>query len=229
MSYSPELATAYAQRRNEYSKTDHEVLDALSKYGVINKTILDLGCGDGRHAVAIKNMGASRVIGIDDSVDMIRMANERKRAAQATDIEFTQADGQNIPLPDQSCDIVFSNFVFHYFEDSAKLFKEISRVLKPGGIIVATFNITHIAPEAKHLLNTNMPIRLGGKDSAIVVQNLIKSNREIVRALHINGFIIKERRKLNHVTAYVDDSFKHKDKIEKIAIICIAQKLPKQE
>jgi len=94
-------------------------------------TVLDLGCGIGR---ITENMvdDFRKVIGIDISSEMIRQAKERVKGA-----EFIETDGYTIPLKDNYVDFVFSYLVFQHFKERKMVeanFKEVYRVLKPGGL-----------------------------------------------------------------------------------------------
>ena len=142
MTYSPELAKNYSQKREQFNETDTVFVNALNEIGVKDKSIIDLGCGDGRHARLIKEMGATHVTGVDVSEKMIELAKEKTE--NNPDVTFFVADGRNLPLENESTDIVISNFVIHYFHDANEIFTEISRVLKVGGHFIGTFNITDV-------------------------------------------------------------------------------------
>lgn len=92
-----------------------------------NVTVLDIGCGAGNSTSKISETGA-KVIGIDFSQKMIDQANSAYQG-----ITFKQSDAENIPLEDNSMDVVIANFVVHHFAEPNKVFKEINRVLKPNG------------------------------------------------------------------------------------------------
>jgi ubiquinone/menaquinone biosynthesis C-methylase UbiE len=222
MKYSSDLASNYSKNREEYNETDSVILNALKNIGVEDKKVLDLGCGDGRYALTIRELGASQVIGIDVSEKMIDLA--RKNTAQDSNIILMVADGRNIPVEDGSMDLVFSNFVIHYFSDTKEIFTEIYRVLKNGGSFIGTFNVTDVEPGFEYLYNSMMPIRLGHNDESIIVQNLIKSKEEIIKTVTELGFIINEEKELDHPNAVVDDSFKNKSNIIKHTIMLNIQK-----
>ena len=93
----------------------------------INDSVLDIGCGAGNSTKIINDTGAN-VIGIDFSQKMIDQANSVYQ-----DITFMQSDAENIPLEDNSIDVVVSNFVVHHLAQPNKVFEEINRVLKPNG------------------------------------------------------------------------------------------------
>ncbi|OGM56169.1 hypothetical protein A3E46_02280 [Candidatus Woesebacteria bacterium RIFCSPHIGHO2_12_FULL_46_16] len=97
-------------------------------------TILDYGCGTGRLMEFMAN-DFNKVIGVDISATMV--AEGKQRLRELTNVEFMETDGQYIPLPDKSIDIVFSYLVFQHIKERGMVeqtFKEIFRVLAPGGI-----------------------------------------------------------------------------------------------
>ncbi len=227
MKYSPELATDYSQNREQFNETDKDFVGALESIGIQGKKVIDLGCGDGRHARLIKEMGANRVTGIDANEKMIELA--KSKTTENTDVIFLIADGRNLPVESNSTDIVVSNFVIHYFANAKEIFNEISRVLKDDGYFIGTFNITDVEKGFEYLYNQPMPIRLGQGEGSIVVQNLIKSNQEIQEAITESGLIIKEEKELDHPNATVDDSFPDKAHIQKHAVMMILQKTNPRE
>lgn len=226
MKYSPELATDYSQKREQFNETDKVLVAALEFVGVEDKEIVDLGCGDGRHARLIKEMGAAHVTGVDVNEKMIEIAKEK--SAENPDVTFLVADGRSLPVEGSSTDIVVSNFVVHYFPDAKEIFNEISRVLKDEGYFIGTFNITDVEAGFEHLHNQQMPIRLGQGEGSIVVQNLIKSRQEIETAIKEAGFTVKEEKELDHPNANIDDSFPDKARLQKHAVMMVLQKLARR-
>jgi SAM-dependent methyltransferase len=105
------------------------------------EVVVDLGSGGGLDVfLAARKVGPDgRAIGIDMTSDMIALA--RKNAQSATDssgnllrnVEFLESTIDSIPLPDASVDCVISNCVINLAPDKAAVFREIARVLKPGG------------------------------------------------------------------------------------------------
>ncbi len=92
-----------------------------------NISVLDIGCGAGNSTKMISETRAD-VIGIDFSEKMINVAKN-----VYPNITFKQSDAENIPLEDNSTDVVIANFVVHHFAEPSKVFKEINRVLKSNG------------------------------------------------------------------------------------------------
>lgn len=99
------------------------------------ETVVDLGSGGGLDVfLAAKKVGSTgRVIGIDMTAAMIERARANALAGGYANVEFHQAGIDNLPLPEASVDCVISNCVLNLAEDKPAVFREIFRVLKPGG------------------------------------------------------------------------------------------------
>lgn len=98
-------------------------------------TILDLGSGAGLDAfLAAKKVGSSgRVIGVDMTEEMIKKARANAKNYNYKNVEFELGDIENLPIKDNSVDIIISNCVINLSPDKLKVFKEAYRVLKAGG------------------------------------------------------------------------------------------------
>ncbi len=97
------------------------------------KSCLDAGCGGGRYCIAMAREGASEVVGIDVGVEGLEDA--RKRAADYRQLSFREASVLELPFDDARFDFVFCSGILHHTTDPEKGFKELCRVLKPGGKI----------------------------------------------------------------------------------------------
>lgn len=102
---------------------------------VSGQTVLDVGCGAGADAcVAALHVGnAGKVIGVDCTPAMINKARKISIHSALNNIEFYEADIINLPISDNSIDVVISNGAINLSEDKDKVFHELYRVLKPGG------------------------------------------------------------------------------------------------
>lgn len=98
-------------------------------------SVLDLGSGAGNDCfVARAIVGESgKVTGIDFTEAMLEKARKNNEKLGYQNVEFVQGDIEEMPLPDNSFDVVISNCVLNLVPDKEKAFKEIFRILKPGG------------------------------------------------------------------------------------------------
>lgn len=99
---------------------------------VKDQLVLDYGCGSGDDSIMIANRGGN-VIGVDISPDLILLAEKRLKAHNLADkAEFRVGSAHDLPLEDESVDVVFGMAILHHLDlDLAS--KEVFRVLKKGG------------------------------------------------------------------------------------------------
>jgi SAM-dependent methyltransferase len=103
--------------------------------------VLDLGCGPGHLTVRLgRRRPDLRITGADVDPAMVdRAATNAARAFRRKapgKPAFLVADAADLPFPDASCDLVVSTFSLHHWDDPARSFAEIHRVLRPGGRLV---------------------------------------------------------------------------------------------
>ncbi len=99
------------------------------------ETVVDLGCGGGLDVLlAAKKVGPTgKAIGIDMTPEMIDRARRNAASQQLPNVEFHLSTIDKLPLPDASVDCVISNCVINLAPDKGAVFREVYRVLKPGG------------------------------------------------------------------------------------------------
>lgn len=98
-------------------------------------TVLDLGSGAGNDCFVARAAAGEtgKVIGVDFTPEMIRKARLNAEKLGFNNVEFRQGDIEDLPVSDDSVDVVVSNCVLNLVPDKAKVFSEIERVLRPGG------------------------------------------------------------------------------------------------
>jgi len=96
---------------------------------------LDLGSGGGIDVLlSAKHVGPTgKAYGLDMTDDMLSLARENQKLAGVTNVEFLKGEIENIPLPDNSVDVIISNCVINLSVDKDRVLREALRVLKPGG------------------------------------------------------------------------------------------------
>jgi len=99
------------------------------------QTVLDLGSGGGIDVLlSARRVGPfGKAYGLDMTDDMLALARENQHQAGATNVEFLKGEIENIPLPDNSVDVIISNCVINLSSDKSRVLREAFRVLRPGG------------------------------------------------------------------------------------------------
>ena len=101
------------------------------------EVVLDLGSGGGIDVLlSAKRVGPTgKAYGLDMTDEMLELANKNAAEAGATNVEFLKGYIEEIPLPDSSVDVIISNCVINLAADKNAVFREMRRVLRPGGRI----------------------------------------------------------------------------------------------
>jgi SAM-dependent methyltransferase len=142
------------------------------------QVVLDLGSGGGIDVLlSAKRVGPTgKVYGLDMTDEMLALANANKRRAAIDNVEFLKGDIEQIPLPDESVDVIISNCVINLSADKRKVLAEAFRVLKPGGrFAVSDVVVRGFVPEE---VRTNMELWIGCVAGALEEQEFIRLLRE---------------------------------------------------
>jgi ubiquinone/menaquinone biosynthesis C-methylase UbiE len=125
------------------TKSSFAYRDSILFQNIKGLTVLDYCCGNGEIAIEMAKQGAAKVYGIDISTVAIENAQNLARDAGVEKVCFFKVmDAEHTEFPDQTFDIIHEYGALHHLELSAA-FKELARILKPGGKVVCTEALRH--------------------------------------------------------------------------------------
>lgn len=158
--------------------------------------VLDLGSGAGIDCfLAAKKVGsAGKAIGVDMTKEMVERARENAERQGIKNVEFVLGEIENLPLPDNSVDIITTNCVVNLTPDKSKAFKEAYRVLRPGGKIYLSDIV--LLEELSEEQKNNKDLLSGCVAGALLKEDYLSKIKDAdfkVRILHENKEISKKQ------------------------------------
>jgi ubiquinone/menaquinone biosynthesis C-methylase UbiE len=137
--------------------------------------VLDLGSGAGFDCfLASAKVGKKgKVIGVDMTPEMIEKARKNARKGNYTNVEFRLGDIENLPVEDDSVDVIISNCVINLSPDKETVFQESFRVLKPGGRMMVSDIV--LLKELPDFLKNSVQAYIGCLSGAIKKEDYLKS------------------------------------------------------
>jgi SAM-dependent methyltransferase len=183
------------------------------------EVVLDLGSGGGIDVLlSARRVGPTgKAYGLDMTDEMLALANENKRKSGIGNVEFLKGEIENIPLHDNSIDVIISNCVINLSADKDKVLREAFRVLKPGGRFAVSDVVTRgeINPEIRKSILLWVGCIAGALDeneyrSKLAVagfQDIEVEPTRVYRAEEAKDILATEGLDMNVVAAEVDGKF----------------------
>lgn len=152
-----------------------------------DKKVLDIGCGTGREIGLLKEHTKADFTAADISEEMLKITKKKH-----PDVETVQADINSMPFKDEEFDVVVAAFVIVHIKNIHKAFKEVDRVLKPGGIFVLT-NI-----------NQRKAPKLQVENEKIVIKSFYHIPDHVTKALKESFFEIEKEEFVEENGAWIN-------------------------
>ncbi len=191
---------------------------ALAKLN-LGETVLDLGSGGGIDVLlSARRVGPNgKAYGLDMTDEMLDLANANKRKAGTENVEFLKGEIENIPLPDNTVDVIISNCVINLSADKDRVLREAFRVLKPGGRFAVSDVVTRgeMAPEVRQSVLAWVGCIAGaleeneyrGKLSAAGFEQVEIEPTRIYRVADAREFLSSSGIDVDAIAAHVDEKF----------------------
>jgi ubiquinone/menaquinone biosynthesis C-methylase UbiE len=166
------------------------------------ETVLDLGAGGGFDVfIAGRKVGATgRAIGVDMTPEMLMKARKNiahyRRETGLDNVEFRLGEIEHLPVADHSMDVIISNCVINLSPDKPQVWREMARVLKPGGRI-AVSDMALLKPLPAEILKL-VEARIGCVAGAV----LVSETGEMAKAAGLTDVVLKP--KAGYVEALTD-------------------------
>ena len=185
------------------------------------ETVLDLGSGAGFDCfLAANKVGKNgRVIGVDMTPEMIEKARENARKGNYENVEFRLGEIENLPVADNSVDVVISNCVIVLSPDKRRVFSEAFRVLKPGGrLLISDIVLLRQLPD---FLKNSIEAYIGCVSGAITKNEYIKEIKTAgfhdVKIINETSFAIEHITSSQTVSSIIDKFKIPPEKVKEIA------------
>jgi arsenite methyltransferase len=143
------------------------------------EVVLDLGSGGGLDSFLAANIVGKkgRVIGVDMTPEMIERARENAREGGYRNVEFRLGEIENLPVADNHVDVVISNCVINLVPDKRRAFREVFRVLKPGGRLMISDLV--LLKELPDVIKNSVAAYVGCIAGAIMRDEYLEAIKEV--------------------------------------------------
>ncbi len=157
--------------------------------------VLDIGTGPGRLALHVARIIGNEglIYGIERSPGRINIAKRRAESQQASNAVFVTGDGYDLSrFNDNFFDTVYLNSVIHWFKNKKTLLQEVNRVLKPGGTLGFTSQITNYPKRDLREIGDSLLKKKGYFDSTLITVSYPVTDEEVRKLLEQTGFVVRK-------------------------------------
>src|SRR2546427_6595188 len=162
------------------------------------EVVLDLGSGGGIDVLlSARRVGpAGKAYGLDMTDEMLALARANQQKAGADNVEFLKGEIEQIPLPDNSVDVIISNCVINLSADKDRVLREAFRALKPGGRFAVSDVVTRgeIAPEIRRSVLLWVGCVAGALDENEYRDKLVAAGFEQITIEPTRGYRVEDAR-----------------------------------
>ena len=191
---------------------------ALAELNAV-EIVLDLGSGGGIDVLlSARRVGPTgKAFGLDMTGEMLALAEENRRKSGLTNVHFLKGEIENVPLPNNSVDVIISNCVINLSGDKDRVLKEAFRVLKPGGRFAVSDIV--VRGEVPQAIRKSMELWVGCVAGALSDQDYLaklaaagfeKASIEVTRVYSIEDvreFLSAQGDEVNRLADQVDGKF----------------------
>lgn len=187
--------------------------DLFTSQEVEGKSVLDLGCGNGRYAEFFCKKNAKRVVGTDLNDSMIELLKKRKQEKDLKQLEVVKSDMNNMDVKESEFDFIFSHFSLVHAKDIEKVISDLKKALSVGGkILIATSIISSLREGViKELPREPVPVIINMNNQQVKVSDFIYTTKEYKSAVEKAGLEIEIMEEFLTEEISVDPSVPNKD------------------
>lgn len=196
------------------SEDDKYLIDTLP-LDLKRKSVLDMGCGNGRYSELFCRLGAEKVIGFDLSQEMVAEAKKRKIKYDLKQLEIIRADINEMPFAEHRFDLIFSRFSLMYGKDLNSVMGKVAQILKDKGEMYALTNIAFIPKPnlSKKIKEKPVPLELVLGDKKIRLLNYAHTLEEYKKGFVKANLNLEDEQYFNAVGLSVAPGYKYKNEI----------------
>ena len=202
-------------RNIEARSDDDKYLVGILPNNLKGKSVLDIGCGNGRYADLFCKLGAEEVIGFDLSEEMIAEAQKRKLQNGLTQLQIIRADINEMPFIGPEFHLLFSRLSLMYGKDLNSVFENIEEILKDKGEMYALTNIAFISKPNlfRQIKEEPVPLELVIGDKKIRLWNYAHTLEDYKKAFARANLALEDEKYFNAIGLSVMPDYKYKNEI----------------